>query len=316
MSNAWSILIIVLAIGNILGIAWLLLATSKPNDLADTDTTGHKWDDIEELNNPLPRWWFGLFIITILFAGAYLYLYPGLGSFTGSKNWTQLGQYEQDIEENRQKQKTYLGELSELPVEQLAQNSNAMETAGRLFANNCSTCHGADARGAKGFPNLRDDDWLYGFSSEKLVETITNGRAGVMPNLQLSEANVAVLSEYVRSLSGAEVTEHVKEVGPTRFAICAACHGIDAKGNQALGAPDLTDNISLHGSSSTDIQTVLRNGYNSNMPSFSSLLGTTEIKLLAAYVYSFHSDSQAVIEKTATQKETKQITTTQEIASQ
>ncbi|MCL4136901.1 UNVERIFIED_CONTAM: hypothetical protein GTU68_003740 [Idotea baltica] len=272
--------------------AWLLLATNKPNDLEDTDTTGHKWDGIEELNNPLPRWWLGLFIITIIFAVGYLYLYPGLGNFAGSKQWTQVGEFQQGLEANRQKQAEYLGELANLPIEELAQNSKAMDTAGRLFANNCSTCHGADARGAKGFPNLRDDDWLYGFSPDKLVETITNGRAGIMPNLALSDANVAVLSEYVRSLAGAEVSDHVMTAGPTRFMVCAACHGADGKGNQTLGAPNLTDDIWLHGSSSTEIQAILRNGLNGNMPSFSSLLGETEIKLLAAYVFSFHDETQ------------------------
>lgn len=293
MSNAWSVFIIVLVVGNILAMVWLLLATSKPNDLADTDTTGHTWDDIQELNNPLPRWWLGLFIITIIFGCVYLYLYPGLGNFSGSKEWSQISQFESDREANRQKQNQYFGALTDLPIEELVNNEKAMLTAGRLFANNCSTCHGADGGGAKGFPNLRDNDWLYGNNPEKIVETITNGRAGAMPNLQLSDANIVLLSEYVRYLSGQETTDHVKQVGPKRFAICAGCHGQDGKGNQVLGAPNLTDDTWLHGSSTAEIQTVLRNGVNGNMPSFSSLLGKTEIKLLAAYVISLSLVSDA-----------------------
>ena len=299
MSNAWSVFIIVLVVGNIIGMLWLLLATSKSNDIADTDTTGHKWDDIEELNNPLPRWWLGLFIITIIFSVVYLYLYPGLGSYEGSQGWSQIGQFEQEKEANRQKQTAYLGPLANSSISELARNPKAMETAGRLFANNCSTCHGSDAGGAKGFPNLRDNDWLYGGSQEKIVESIALGRAGVMPNLQLPEKNVAVLSEYVRHLAGAEVSDFVKQVGPERFGLCAACHGADGKGNQAIGAPNLTDNIWLHGGSSAEIEAVLRNGVNANMPSFSDLLSETEIKLLAAYLLSLNPESEVAHSKSS-----------------
>lgn len=296
MSNGWSAFVIVLVVGNILGMVWLLFATSKPSDLKDTDTTGHIWDGIEELNNPLPRWWLRLFVITIIFSIAYLYLYPGLGNFKGSKGWSQLGQYQAARNENWERQAAYFGDLINLSVAELASNKAAMSTAARLFAHNCATCHGSDAGGAKGFPNLRDDDWLYGDSPETIVQSITNGRAGVMPNLGLPGKNVVVLSEYVRHLSGQEVTPFVKEVGPERFAVCVACHGADGKGNQALGAPNLTDQIWLHGSSSAEIQQVLRNGVQGNMPSFAELLSETEIKMLAAYILSINPQAQALSE--------------------
>jgi cytochrome c oxidase cbb3-type subunit 3 len=287
MSNAWSIFIIVLTVGNILGMFWLLIATSRSNGIDEAETTGHKWDGIEELNNPLPRWWLGLFIITIIFSVAYLYFYPGLGSYAGSLGWTQTSEFNEAKSENRQKQAKFFAEFVDYDIPALAQNQKAMETGERLFANNCATCHGSDGQGAKGFPNLTDNDWLYGGKPEALLTTITNGRAGVMPNLQLDDVKITLLARYLKSLSGLEVTDHVKSEGPKMFAICAACHGADAKGNQLIGAPNLTDSVWLHGSSIADIESVLRYGKTGNMPSFKEALSSEEIKLLTAYVISF-----------------------------
>lgn len=298
MSSFWSVFIIVLVVGNILGMVWLLFATSKPNDLEDHDTTGHTWDGIEELNNPLPRWWLGLFVITIIFSVVYLYLYPGLGNFEGSQNWSQIGQYENELAENRAKQDAYFGDLINLDVDELAHNDKAMGTASRLFANNCATCHGSDAGGAIGFPSLRDADWLYGGDAETIIQSISKGRAGVMPKLNLPAAHVDVLTEYVRYLSGQEVSGWVKEVGPTRFGICAACHGADGTGNQALGAPNLTDEIWLHGKARNQIRAVIEGGVQANMPSFSNSLSDVEIKLLAAYLRSFQSTEKVSVTAT------------------
>ena len=290
MSNFWSIFIIVLTVGNILAMVWLLFATSRNNGIDEAETTGHKWDGIEELNNPLPRWWLGLFIITIIFGAIYLYLYPGLGSYQGSLNWSQTSQFHVSQQENRQKQARFFAEFVNQDIPTLANDEIAMATGERLFANNCATCHGSDGQGAKGFPNLTDNDWLYGGDPETLLASITNGRAGVMPNLQLGESKIALLAQYVKFLSGAEVTEHVKTEGPENFAICVACHGVDGTGNQALGAPNLTDTIWLHGSSIAEIEAVLRNGKQGNMPSFKDSLSTEEIKLLTAYVISLSSE--------------------------
>ena len=287
MTNGWSWYVIALVVLNILAMVWLLIATSKGNDIAESDTTGHKWDGIEELNNPLPRWWLGLFIITIIFAGIYLYIYPGLGNYQGSLGWSQTSQFDDAMAANRLKQDAYFAGLVDLDIPALATNDKAMDTAERLFLNNCATCHGSDAHGAKGFPNLTDEDWLYGNNAETIVQTLTNGRAGVMPNLAISETNISVLAHYVKGLAGEQATEFVMEKGRTLFGVCAACHGPQGRGNQQLGAPNLTDNIWLHGSSITDISAVLRNGKQGNMPSFKSLLSENEIKLLAAYVYSF-----------------------------
>jgi cytochrome c oxidase cbb3-type subunit 3 len=294
MSNSWSIYIIVLAVGNILAMVWLLIATSRDNGVEESDTTGHKWDGIEELNNPLPRWWLGLFIITIIFAAVYLYLYPGLGSYKGSLDWSQMSAYQEAKEVNQETQAEFFAEFADYDIPALAKSEKAMATGERLFANNCTTCHGSGGRGAKGFPNLTDDDWLYGNRPENILSAIVNGRAGVMPNLNLNTATISVLSRYVQHLSGKQgISDHVIESGPKRFAVCAACHGADGKGNQAIGAPNLTDDIWLHGGQVSDIETVLRYGKQGNMPSFSNALNSNEIKLLAAYVLSLSSSNSA-----------------------
>lgn len=287
LSNAWSWYVIILTVANILAMLWLLLATSKKETGEEGDTTGHEWDGIQELNNPLPRWWFGLFIITIVFSGAYLYLYPGLGNYQGSLQWSQTGQYETAKLQNTERQNAYFADYVDMPVAELAENGVAMETGKRLFLNNCATCHGSNAQGAKGFPNLTDAAWLYGNAPDTLVQTITNGRAGIMPNLQLPDKNVSVLARYVRHLGGVEeATDFVLEEAGNMFVICATCHGPEGKGNQALGAPNLTDDAWLHGSSIAEVEAILRNGKQGNMPSFEQQLSATEIKLLAAYVLS------------------------------
>ena len=288
LSNSWSWYVITLAVLNIIFMVWLLLATNKKNDIDESDTTGHKWDGIEELNNPLPRWWLGLFIITIIFAVVYLYFYPGLGNYEGSLKWSQQSQFETEVAENRVKQDAYFVEFADLDVNALASSDKAMDTAERLFLNNCSACHGSAAQGAKGFPNLVDDDWLWGGDAKSIIASIENGRAGVMPNLGLG-SKVEVLARYVQHLSGETVSPFVLEKGPDMFVICAACHGPQGQGNQALGAPNLTDDIWLHGGSTNEIAAILRNGKIGNMPSFSSLLSEIEIKLLAAYVMSLNS---------------------------
>lgn len=300
MSNAWSIYIIVLAVGNILAMVWLLVITNRDNGVEESETTGHRWDGIEELNNPLPRWWLGLFIITIIFAGIYLYLYPGLGSYKGSLNWSQMSEYRQARDANAETQAEFFAEFVDYDIAALSRSEKAMATGERLFANNCTTCHGSGGRGAKGFPNLTDNDWLYGNAPETILASIQNGRAGVMPNLNLNSATVAVLARYVQHLSGKEgISDHVIESGPKRFAICAACHGADGKGNQAIGAPNLTDDIWLHGGRVSDIENILRHGIQGNMPSFSSALNSNEIRLLAAYVISLSSSNNTDLSTTA-----------------
>ena len=287
MSNGWSIFVIVLVVGNILGVVWLLFATNKTGSGDENKTTGHCWDDdLKELNNPLPRWWIGLFVISIIFGAVYLALYPGLGNYAGTLGWTQTGEYHQAKVENQKQKKQTFAKYEQLNISQLAENATAMQTAGRLFSTNCATCHGADGNGAKGFPNLADNDWLYGDTPQQVEHSITNGRAGNMPNLNLDNSKALYLANYVQSLSGKKTLEYPTGKGKPLFAMCASCHGANGKGNQLLGAPNLTDDVWLHGSSLADIQSVIKTGRKGNMPAHKNLLSPEELRLLTAYVLS------------------------------
>src|SRR5690606_15683139 len=187
---------------------------------AASEKTGHVWDgDLEEYNNPLPRWWLGLFILTVLFGAAYLIFFPGLGNFTGVKGWSQVKQYEQQVAAAREKLEARLASVREKPIEELARDAAAMATARNLFAANCSTCHGSDARGAKGFPNLTDSDWLWGGDAESIYTTIANGRHGVMPALGsvLGESGVNEVASYVVHLSGGKAPEDWFAAGKRHF---------------------------------------------------------------------------------------------------
>lgn len=292
MSNAWSWYVIILVVVNIVAMLWLLFATSKNNGIDESSSMGHKWDGIEELNNPMPRWWYWLFILTIIFSVIYLYLYPGMGNYKGSLGWTQIGQFEQQRDKNRAKQDEFFAEFAGFDIPKLAQNTTAMGTAERLFLNNCATCHGSTAQGAKGFPNLTDQDWLYGGDVTSIQQSIRNGRAGVMPALGLSSADIAVLAHYVKGLSGSDESDYAMQRGAALFAVCAACHGPEGKGSTALGAPNLTDDIWLYGSSTAEIESILRHGKQGNMPSFDALLSDNEIRLLSAYVYSLQERTE------------------------
>ncbi|MGE0188697.1 MAG: cytochrome-c oxidase, cbb3-type subunit III [Steroidobacteraceae bacterium] len=283
---AW--FVIVMTIGNIVACLWLIWWTARRRVSSTAKTTGHSWDGIEEYNNPMPRWWLGLFIITIIFGFVYLALYPGLGNYTGSTGWTSAQQLAQQQAQTQAIFEARYGELAKLDVVNLSKNVEAMAAAKNLFANNCSTCHGSDARGAKGFPNLADNDWLWGGNPETIYETIAHGRKGVMPGWVaiLGTTGVEEVSAYVLSLSGRKVPSEWIEPGKQHFStICVACHGVGAKGNQALGAPNLTDNTWVYGSSMKTIREAVTNGRNNEMPAHLSLLGETKVKLLAAYVY-------------------------------
>lgn len=286
MSNSWSWFVIILVLLNILAMVWLLMATSSADQPSHEDEAPHEWDGIQELNNPLPRWWYWLFMITIVYSLGYLYLYPGLGNYAGSLGWTQMSQFEEKQTLNRGKQDAFFANYADLSLPELAANQTAMQSGQRLFLNNCATCHGSAGQGAKGFPKLTDDDWLIDGKPETIYNAIANGRQGIMPNLGLSNANVVVLAQYVQSFSGKEVTDFVLEKGPGLFQVCAACHGADGTGNSLLAAPNLTDDIWTHGGRTQDIEYVIANGIQANMPSFSQLLSESEMRLLAAYVLS------------------------------
>jgi cytochrome c oxidase cbb3-type subunit III len=280
---------------------WLLLVASKRKVIPGDDTTGHVWDvDLKELNNPLPRWWMGLFVITVIFAVGYLLLYPGLGSAKGSLGWSSTGQYEAEQKKAGDAMAAVYASYVAMPVEQLAKEEKAMAIGQRLFINNCAACHGSDARGSKGFPNLTDGDWLHGGSHEKIVETLNNGRQGVMPPMAAAvgtSEDVRNVANYVLSLSGSPHNSIAAQLGKSKFAACAACHGPDGKGNQALGAPNLTDKVWLHGWGEDAIVAIVNNGKTNVMPAQAARLTKEQIHVLGAYVWSLSNGTAAVAAK-------------------
>jgi cytochrome c oxidase cbb3-type subunit III len=294
MNGAWSWYVIVLTSINIIGLIWLLIATasSKPvNDKPIGETMGHVWDgDLEELNNPLPRWWLGLFIITFIFALGYLVFYPGFGNLAGSLGWTSAGQVQNELDATHAKLESLYAGFRNQPIAALADNPAATKVGRNVFANNCAACHGSDARGAKGYPNLVDSDWLYGGEPETVLASIMGGRQGMMPPLgaTLPGTGVDEVANYALSLSGLDHDKRLAAAGKTKFeTICAACHGVDGKGNHAIGAPNLTDDIWLHGNATLDgIRQTNQYGARGVMPVWGPIIGEDRARLAAAWVLS------------------------------
>ncbi|AFN78466.1 cytochrome-c oxidase, cbb3-type subunit III [Stutzerimonas xanthomarina] len=304
MTSFWSWYVTLLSLGTIAALVWLLLATRKGQRRDSTEeTVGHSYDGIEEYDNPLPRWWFMLFVATVVFALGYLALYPGLGNWKGllpgyEGGWTQVKEWQREMDRANEQYGPLYAKFAAMPVEEVAQDPQALKMGGRLFASNCSVCHGSDAKGAYGFPNLTDHDWLYGGEPETIKTTILGGRQAVMPAWKdvIGEEGIRHVAGYVRSLSGRDVPEGIDsdiEQGQKIFAAnCVVCHGPDAKGIQAMGAPNLTDNVWLYGSSFGQIQQTLRYGRNGRMPAQEAILGHDKVHLLAAYVYSLSQQSE------------------------
>ncbi len=291
MSNAWSWFVCILVLANIIGICWLLMATAKhrPEDDKPVETTGHEWDGLQELNMPLPKWWLYLFIATVVFGVIYLILYPGMGNFSGVLGWSQVQQYKTEASEADKHYAAVLDQYNALSITELSENADAMRIASRLFANNCSTCHGADARGAIGFPDLTDNDWLYGGSPEAIKQSIADGRVGVMPAMGAAingDSGAYSLAVYLKNLNTPFNDPLSIREGEKLFVqFCTACHGEQAKGSQALGAPNLADDTWLYGHRLQDIQAVIKDGRQGNMPAHQDLLNEQEIHFLTAYIY-------------------------------
>jgi|KBSMisStandDraft_5_1062788.scaffolds.fasta_scaffold95942_4 cytochrome c oxidase cbb3-type subunit 3 len=286
MTSFWSVFIIVIVVANIAGSAWLLFANAR--DSSPDKTTGHIWDeDLTEYNKPLPLWWVGLFVGSIVFGIGYLVVYPGLGAFAGVTGWTSAKEHDSDVAAANAKLDAVFAEFRNRPIEALTSDPKAIEIGHNVFANNCIACHGSAARGGPGFPNLTDDDWLYGSSPETIVATITAGRSGVMPpwGAALGDGGVENVAEYVLSLSGKQHDAAKAEAGKAQFmTMCIACHGPDGKGNQTIGAPNLTDDIWLYGGDLASIEATIRNGRNGQMPAWDKILGADRIRLVAAWV--------------------------------
>lgn len=318
MSSFWSVWITVLSLVVIAGCFLLLRVCSKnTTDVKEGESMGHSFDGIEELNNPLPKWWSYMFYITIVFGLIYLALFPGLGNYKGLLGWTSSNQsigtehgikadsaaaielaakeglyvqYDQEVKHADEKYGPIFAAYLATPLEELVKNQEALKVGGRLFLQNCAQCHGSDARGSKGFPNLTDGDWLYGGDLATIKTTIMGGRHGMMPpkgGLPIDDSEIAGLAEYVVKLSGREHDETLAAQGQGSFMKgCFACHGMDAKGNKFMGAPNLTDDVWLYGGSRGMIEETIKHGRAGVMPAWKDVLGEEKVHVITAYVYS------------------------------
>ncbi|MBJ9975352.1 cytochrome-c oxidase, cbb3-type subunit III [Pseudomonas sp. S75] len=307
MTTFWSTYISVLTLGSLVGLTWLLLGTRKGQSGNTTDQTmGHSFDGIEEYDNPLPKWWFWLFVGTLVFSVGYLILYPGLGNWKGilpgyEDGWTQVGEWQKEMDKADARFGPIFAKFAAMPVQEVAKDPQALKMGARLFASNCAVCHGSDAKGAYGFPNLTDKDWRWGGEPETIKASIMNGRHGVMPAWAevIGEQGVTDVSAYVltglahRSLPQGVKADPVK--GKDIFAsTCVACHGPEGKGIAAMGAPDLTHpQAFIYGSSLAQLQQTIRYGRQGQMPAQAEIQGNDKVHLLAAYVYSLSQDDPA-----------------------
>ena len=298
MTSFWSGWIVFLTLGCLAFVIYFLatqwLAQRKDTT---TETTGHVYDGIEELDNPMPKWWLAMFVATIIFTAFYLFLYPGLGNWKGYLGWTQINELERHQLKHDRKYAPLFSQYANTPIEELVNNPKALKMGERVFLNNCALCHASDAEGAFGFPNLADTDWLYGGSPEAITMTIMEGRKGQMPawGAVIGESGTRSVATFIRANAGlienpdpALMAEGEKVYNTT----CVACHNPDGKGNKLLGAPDLTDDVWLYGSSQTLVEYTIRNGRNGVMPAWKDILGKEKAHLVATYVYSLSKDKQ------------------------
>jgi cytochrome c oxidase cbb3-type subunit 3 len=290
VSSGWGLFVAVATVLSLIACIGLLIIASRRKVMANDNTTGHVWDeDLRELNNPLPRWWMWLFVLTVVFAAVYLAFYPGLGTNPGSLQWTSVGQYQAEQDKARAAMAPVYAKYAAMDAEAMARDAQAMGIGQRLFLNNCAQCHGSDGRGSKGFPNLADNDWLGPNTLADIKKTIVEGRNGVMPPMAAavgSAEDVKNVAHYVLSLSGSAHSDISAQLGKAKFGACAACHGPDGKGNTALGAPNLADKIWLHGWGEQAIVSIVTAGKNNAMPAQGRLLTPEQVHVLAGYVLS------------------------------
>ena len=285
MATEWHWFIIIgtaLSLGFFL---WLLFS----NRQTDGGTTGHEWDGIEELDNPLPAWWVWMFVITIVFAVGYLAFYPGLGNFAGTGEWSSAKEHDLAGAAHRERFAPLYTRIAGLSPSEFAADKDAMQVGRRLFINNCATCHGVNASGAPGFPDLSDDHWIWGGNHQDILTSISNGRQAAMPpwGSALGDSGVTQVANYAMSLAGFEHDPNQAAEGAQKFQVfCVSCHGVEGKGNPLMGAPDITQGQWIYGTDLTSVATTISLGRNGAMPAFGEILGEERVKILAAYIAS------------------------------
>lgn len=293
MSSGLSWYVIIGTVVSLLACFWLIFWTNRQRqsdaDIAESES--HVWDEnVRELNNPLPMWWLYLFVLTLIFSGAYLIYYPGLGNFAGVSDWSQEGQYELEVAAAEERYGPLFARYGQMGFDELALSAEALGMGQSLYANYCAQCHGSTARGAPGFPNLVDSEWLYGGAPEQIEQSILRGRNGIMPSLSAAlGANLEPMVEYVAGMA-----DGLNEGSPIHgqyITFCSACHGADGSGNQLLGGPSLVDDVWLYGSSDSAIRGSIVEGRNGVMPAHEALLGGDRSRILAAYVHNLAQSS-------------------------
>lgn len=297
VSDFWNWFVIIITVLSVVFCWFIVLTQAKKGQFeGEVKPTGHVWDEtLQEMNNPMPRWWLMMFYITLVFGTIYLVLYPGLGNFQGLLGWSQANQYDREVATAEETYGPLFNRYLEQDLKVVAADPEAHEMGKRLFSSYCIQCHGSDARGARGYPNLTDNDWLYGGDPKTIKATIMSGRSGMMPAWGEIIGNEGVfnVTAYIESLSGRDVDALVAAKGKEVYATtCAACHGADAKGIQVMGAPDLTDKVWLHGGSNKRIMETISAGRQGVMPPHGEFLGEAKVHLLAAYVYSLSLENK------------------------
>ena len=303
VSGFWSYFIAIISLGGIAFCLWLLFSQrawlKKTVDVAED--TGHVWDgNLTELNNPVPRWWTVFYMALCVVALALLFLYPGLGSYKGTIGYTAAGQVKADQEALNEQIRPVYAKYQQMSIPDVAHDPDARQIGQRLFLNNCAQCHGSDAKGSGYFPNLTDGDWLYGGEPDQILHTITKGRHGIMPpwSAQIKPAEASDIAQYVRSLAGLASNPLRVVPGKRGFdTFCVACHGAEGKGNQMLGAPNLTDNVWLYGSSEASIVETILNGRQNHMPAQEGILNEDQIRMLTAWVWGLTNHGATVAAK-------------------
>ena len=301
-SGFWNWYIAIITILSILGCGLLLWSQSTHKVAADSDgTTGHVWDEnLQELNTPMPRWWMWLFYITIVFSLGYLALYPGLGTYKGTLGWDSNGEYQEELAKASIEYGPLFEKFSQQDLATVAADPQAQEIGERLFLTYCAQCHGSDARGNKGYPNLTDKDWLHGGTPDDIKKTILAGRTGMMPPMAAaigSDKDVEAVAHYVRSLSGLTTDPIKTHFGKAKFSACIACHGAGGTGNTMMGAPNLADKTWLYGGSAESIMETIRKGRTNTMPGFAEFIGEDKVHVVAAYVWSLSNEPKALAAK-------------------
>jgi cytochrome c oxidase cbb3-type subunit 3 len=295
MTPFWNVFVIVVSIAMMIACLWLLFANARGTP---GENTGHVWDDdLREYNNPLPRWWLNLFVLTVLFAAGYLAFYPGLGNLAGHLGWTSTGQMEADLARLTERRSAAFAAFKDKDLPALAQDASALSIGRAVYLGNCAGCHGTDAQGAIGFPNLADADWKFGGEPDAILHSIARGRIGQMPPMgaALTPEGLEALVSFVPFWSDSSLAPAVREAGMKQFMVtCAGCHGAEGKGLAVLGAPNLSDDIWLYGGGRDRVRAIIQNGVRGEMPAHETILTADEIRVVAAYLLSLSKPAATV----------------------